>query len=256
MTARLGGKVALVTGAGGAIGGATAARVAAEGAAVVLHDVVHNAVEARVETIVASGGRAVSHVCDITHSAAVDAMFDEATSTFGVVDVLVNSAGISGAFDPIDASAGPLGLDDESWNRMLDIHLDGSFYSTRAMVRRLLAARQPGSVICNSSMAGTAGWGGVLYSTAKGGLLGFVRSVARMCGGLGIRANAVCPGVIAEGMTNELPTTMIEPFLSMTPLGRHGTAADVASACLYLASDESSFVTGQALSPNGGLVIS
>lgn len=256
MNGRLAGKVAVVTGAGGGIGGVTAALFATEGASVVLHDVARDTVEARAQTIVADGGRAVSHVCDITDSAAVEAMFDKATSTFGVVDVLVNSAGISGVFDPVDAGAGPLGLGDEAWDRMLDIHLDGSFYTTRAMVGRLLAARKPGSVICISSMAGTAGWGPVHYSTAKGGLLGFVRSVARLCGGLGIRANAVCPGVIDDGMTKELPQAMIEPFLPMTPLGRHGTAGDIASACLYLASDESSFVTGQALSPNGGLVIS
>lgn len=256
MSRRLAGKVALVTGAGGAIGGATAALFAVEGASVVLHDVAHDAVGERVEGIVASGGRATGLVCDITDSTAVEAMFDTATSTFGAVDVLVNSAGISGAFDPMDRSAGPLGLDDHSWDRMLDIHLDGTFYSTRAMLRRLLPAQHPGSVICISSVAGTSGWGAVHYATAKGGLLGFVRSVARLCGGLGIRANAVCPGVIAEGMTKELPTTMVERFLPLTPLGRYGTAADIASACLYLASDESSFVTGQALSPNGGLVIS
>lgn len=256
MTGRLADKVALVTGAGGDIGGITAALFAAEGAAVVVHDVAGDAVARRVEALEAQGGRASGHVCDITDSTAVEAMFDDAMSKFGVVNVLVNSAGISGAFDAIDSAAGPLGIDDAAWDRMLDIHLDGSFYASRAMVRRLAPEKRPGSIVCISSIAGTAGWGGVHYATAKGGLLGFVRSVARFCGPLGIRANAVCPGVIAEGMTKELPSEMIEPFLPITPLGRYGTSADIAAACLYLASDESSFVTGIALSANGGLVIS
>ena len=89
----------------------------------------------------------------------------------------------------------------------------------------------------------------------EGGLLGFVRSVARTCGGLGIRANAVCPGVIQAGMTKAISDSMLEPMRLITPLGHHGDADDIAYACLYLASDESRFVTGQALSPNGGLVI-
>ena len=255
MTGRLDGKVALVTGAGGDLGGATAELFAAEGAAVVLHDMAGDAVEARAEAIESAGGRAISYVGDVTDRAAVEEMFEEATSALGVVDVLVNCAGTSGAADPIDPAAGPLGIDDEAWDRLLAIHLNGSFYCTRAMVRGLVAEKRGGSVICISSIAGLSGWGGVHYSTAKGGLLGFVRSIARMGGGLGIRANAVCPGVINEGMTKDIPTEMIEPFLAMTPLGRYGTAADIASACLYLASDESSFVTGQWLSPNGGLVI-
>jgi 3-oxoacyl-[acyl-carrier protein] reductase len=106
-----------------------------------------------------------------------------------------------------------------------------------------------------SSIAGLSGWGDIHYSTAKGGLLGFVRAVARSCGPLGIRANAVCPGVIDAGMTDPIPRSLIEPMRAMTPLGTYGTADDIANACLYLASDESGFVTGQWLSPNGGLVI-
>src|SRR5690606_13529675 len=132
------------------------------------------------------------------------------------------------------------------------IHLDGAFFCSRAMARRLMAAKQGGSIVCISSIAGLAGWGDVHYSTAKGGLLGFVRSVARMCGPQGIRANAVCPGVIEAGMTNAIPSEQLDPMKLITPLGHHGTADDIAAACLYLASDESGFVTGQALSPNGG----
>jgi 3-oxoacyl-[acyl-carrier protein] reductase len=169
--------------------------------------------------------------------------------------VLVNAAGTSGSADPKDPAAGPIGLSDADWDRLLAIHLNGSFYCSRAMIRRLMAAGRGGSIVCISSIAGLSGFGDIHYSTAKGGLLGFVRSVARMCGSLGIRANAVCPGVIAAGMTKAVPDAMLEPLRLMTPLGHHGTADDIAAACLYLASDESAFVTGQWLSPNGGLVI-
>src|SRR5690606_3022414 len=143
-----------------------------------------------------AGGRAIAHVCDVTDRAAIEAGFEAAAAEFGVVDVLLSAAGISGAFDEKDPAAGPVGLSDADWSRLLSIHLDGAFYCTRAFVRGLIAAERGGSLVCISSIAGTSGWGDLHYSTAKGGLLGFIRSVARMCGALGIRANAVCPGVI------------------------------------------------------------
>ena len=110
-------------------------------------------------------------------------------------------------------------------------------------------------MICISSIAGLAGWGPVHYATAKAGLLGLVRSVARFCGPHGIRANAICPGVIDTPMTASVAPQMIAGLKMLTPLGRVGEPADIAAAAVYLASDESGFVTGQALSPNGGLVI-
>ena len=252
---RLAGKVAVVTGAGGGIGSAIAQRFAEAGAAVVVHDVRNEAIDPVVDAIRSAGGRALGVACDITDVVAVEAMFDTAESEFGLVDVLVNCAGTSGNGDPRDPDRGPLGLTDAAWTRLLSIHLDGTFFATRAMTDRLVAARRGGSVICISSIAGLSGWGDIHYSTAKGGLLGFVRAVARQCGHLGIRANAVCPGVIDAGMTDPIPRAMIEPMKAMTPLQKYGSADDIAFACLYLASDESGFVTGEIISPNGGLVI-
>ena len=174
--------------------------------------------------------------------------------------MLVNCAGVD--HTPNDGSgAGNTGtemqvtlMSDEGWQRMLDIHLNGAFLCTRAMVKRLVDAGEGGSIICISSIAGTSGWGPVHYATAKAGLLGFVRSMARFSGPLGIRANR-SRRVIYAGMTKGVAPELLEPLRMMTPLGRFGEATDIANVAVYFASDESSFVTGQCISPNGGLVI-
>jgi 3-oxoacyl-[acyl-carrier protein] reductase len=203
----------------------------------------------------------MAFACDVADSAAINGLFEAVDRRYGNANVLLNCAGVDRTSGD-GSGEGNTGTDvqvtvmsDTGWQRMLDIHLNGAFYCTRAMVSRLVAAKQPGSVICISSIAGLAGWGPVHYATAKAGLLGLVRSLARFCGPLGIRANAICPGVIDTPMTQSITPDMIEALKMMTPLGRVGVPDDIAAAAVYLASDESAFVTGQAISPNGGLVI-
>jgi 3-oxoacyl-[acyl-carrier protein] reductase len=258
---RLDGKVAVVTGAGGGLGRAMTTRFAEEGAAVMCQDLDEATLKATVDAIAASGGQAMPWACDVADSAAIDEMFEAASSNLGLVNVLVNCAGVDRT--PGDGSGeGNTGMamqlavmSDAGWQRMIDIHLNGAFYCTRAMVKRLVDAKQGGSVICISSIAGLAGWGPVHYSAAKAGLLGLVRSMARFCGPVGIRANAICPGVIDTPMTQSIAPELIQGLKALTPLGRLGVPDDIAAAAVYLASDESAFVTGQAISPNGGLVI-
>ncbi|MGE0880516.1 MAG: SDR family NAD(P)-dependent oxidoreductase [Acidimicrobiia bacterium] len=261
MTGRLEGKVAVVTGAGSGIGKATALRFAHEGASVVVQDLRGDAAQTTVDEITAAGGKAMAWGSDVSDSAAIAAMFDASTAQLGVADVLFSGAGVDRT--PGDGSnAGGLSqgiqvvdMTDEGWQRMLDIHLNGAFYCTRELVKRLAPTGKPASIIVVSSIAGTSGWGAVHYATAKAGLLGFIRSMARMTGPLGIRANAICPGVIDTPMVAGVDKGAIEGLKMLTPLGKVGSADDIAHLAVYLASDESGFVTGQAISPNGGLVI-
>ena len=188
-------------------------------------------------------------------------MFDAAGEQLGIVDVLVSNAGVAetpgDGMDKIQGLAGPqlIYMTDDAWLRMVDIHLNGAFYCARAMVKGLVDAKRTGSMIFMSSIAGTSGWGPPHYAAGKGGLLGLMRSIARTHGSLGIRANAICPGVIDTRMTRDIPQEMVDGLKAMTPLGQIGSPDDIAALAVYLAGDESRFVTGQAMSPNGGLVI-
>jgi 3-oxoacyl-[acyl-carrier protein] reductase len=257
---RLAGKVGVVTGAGSGLGRAIAVRFAQEGAAVVVNDVNELRAEETCELCRASSPRSVVHVADVSDSSAVTSMFSAAQDRFGVVDVLINNAGIGSDYSVNDRSDGLSGqgiegISDEAWRRMLAVHLDGTFYCTRAVVPMMKWAGG-GSIVCVSSIAALAGIGSPHYAAAKGGILGLVRSLARDLGPSGVRINALCPGVIDAGITLQSPRASVMSVAPQVPLRRLGQAEEIASAALYLASGESSYTTGQWLSPNGGLVIS
>ena len=260
-------KVAVITGAGGGIGSAIASRFATEGSIVICQDLNKSSAEKTLEAVTNAGSDGMVWECDVSDSKAIDEMFEAAAKKYGPVNVLINNAGVyQTKGDGSDQDGSMLNqlihMTDEAWSKMLEIHLTGAFYCTRAMLRGLSEKKEPkesgkelGTVVCISSIAGLSGWGPVHYSTAKGGLLGFIRSLARMLASDGIRANAVCPGVIETGMISGVPKEMIDGLQMITPMGRIGEADEIAAAVLYLASSESSFVTGQVISPNGGLVI-
>jgi 3-oxoacyl-[acyl-carrier protein] reductase len=268
-------RIALVTGGGSGIGRAIALLFAEEGARVVVNDVKREAAEKTVEAMGGARGRAIQ--ADVADSAQVRAMFAEVEREFGGLDVLVNNAGIASQTPAEgerlrqtgEARIGEMvsgqriqthwditqAMSDETWHRMIGVHLNGTFFCTREALR-LMSARNGGSIINMSSVAALMGLESVPhYSAAKGGILAFTRAVAREVGSRGIRVNAICPGFIDTPMTQPMSPLMRKAVIARTPLGRWAEPREVATTALFLASDDSSFFTGQWLSPNGGLFI-
>lgn len=254
---KLEGRVAWVTGGGSGLGRAICRRFAEEGARVAVNDVRPETAEETAAALPGEGHLAVAG--DVSDSARVAAMATAIDAACGRLDVLVNNAGVDRV--PDDGmeqlyEGGPLTtrMADAGWTRMLEIHLNGAFFCAREAAKRMLEGGG-GAIVNMSSIAGLAGMGPIHYATAKAGLLGFTRSLARELGGRGIRVNAICPGAIDTPMTSHVPEAILKAMVAATPLGRMGSAEDIANAALYLASDDSSFVTGQWLSPNGGIFI-
>ena len=272
---RLEGRIALVTGGGSGIGRAIALRFAEEGARVVVNDVKKDAAERVVGELGSSGALAIQ--ADVADSAQVRAMFGEIERALGGLDVLVNNAGIGSTSsgegqrirEQTDARIMEIvtgqgiqthldvteRMSDESWHRMIGVHLNGTFFCTREALK-LMSPRNRGAIINLSSVAALMGLETVPhYSAAKGGILAFTRAVAREVGSRGIRVNAICPGYIDTPMTAHMSELVRKAVLSRTPLGRWGEPEEIAATAAFLASDDASFITGQWISPNGGLFI-
>ena len=269
-------KVALVTGAGSGIGRAIATLFSQEGAHVVVNDLSEQSARETVEVLGAAGSGARAIRADVADSAQVKAMFAEIEREFGSLDVLVNNAGIAGTsaadrdklreradtriMELMSGQGIRTHLDvtqemtDEDWHRMIAVHLNGTFFCTREALR-LMSRRDQGAII---NMSSVAAWGIEAvphYSAAKAGILGFTRAVAREVASRKIRVNAICPGYIDTPMTQPMSDLMRKAVVARTPLGRYALPNEVAQTALFLASDDSSFFTGQWLSPNGGLLI-
>lgn len=274
---KLDGRVALITGAGSGIGRAIALRFAAEGARVIANDA--NAESAQ-QTLVEMGlaiekARAIR--ADVSDSAQVQAMFSEVATYFGTLDILVNNAGIPEAGPSKREEINRKGeaqigermmgggvqthwditqnITDEEWRGLLGVHLNGTFFCTREALK-LMSKKNRGSIINMSSVAALHGIPMAShYGAAKGGILSFTRSLALEVSSRNIRVNAICPGWIDTPMTQDFSPMMKMAIASQIPLSRFGQPEDVASTALFLASDDSSYFTGQWLSPNGGLFI-
>jgi 3-oxoacyl-[acyl-carrier protein] reductase len=264
------GPVAVVTGGAAGIGRAISLRLGRDGARVAVLDI---RLENAEETLRMAGGNGVALVCDVSDSAAVDAAFARVESELGPVDVLVNNAGAVGtdhlrrvtpllerqraeAADgavttPLDAL---VRLSDDEWRRMLAIHLDGTFYCTRAAVRAM-APRRRGVIVNMSSICGLAGCTGhPHYSAAKAAILGFTKAAAKELIVQGIRVNAVAPGHVGtETLQGEISAER-RAIAASTPAGRLAEPDEVAATVAFLASDEAGYFVGAVLSPNGGLV--
>lgn len=242
-------KTAIVSGASGGIGAAITERLAKEGfsVAALYHRNAARA-EAVVRNITAAGGAAAVFCCDMRDSAAVKGTVDAVLRQFGTVDVLVGCAGVSQQrlFQDIT---------DEEWDEMRGVHLDGSFYLTRAVLPEMLHKKR-GRIIHIASMWGeTGGSCEVDYSAMKAGLIGMVKALAKEVAPSGITVNCVSPGAVDTPMLRALGDETCAMLTEEIPLGRLGTPEDIAGAVAFLAGDDAAYITGQVLSVNGGLVI-
>lgn len=238
-------RVAVVTGGGSGIGLATARRLLAEGAAVAVWDLEPAGARAALE---APAGRCAVESVDVRNAAAVRNAGGRAEQAFGRIDILVNAAGVTAGYR--DA----LSLNDDLWSRILDTNALGALHAVKAVVPAM-AERGRGSVVSVSSvLAGAAVPGQTAYAASKSALEAMTRVWAREFGPTGVRVNAVRPGYIDTPMNAANGPEVVRHVLSRTPLGRTGTADEVADALLFLASDEASFITGAILAVDGGFV--
>lgn len=249
MCGRLEGKVALVTGAARGIGKAIAVRLAAMGATVAVNDLAaEEVIAAAVAEIESTGGRAIGVRANVTVAAEVAAMVERVVGELGSLDILVNNAGI--ARDML-----LLRLSEEDWDAVLSTNLKGAYLCARAAVRPMMKARW-GRIVNMSSVVGIAGNAGQAnYAAAKAGLIGLTRSLAKELGSRGITVNAIAPGFIVTAMTAGLPEKLRQEAIARTPVGRLGQPEDVAAAVGFLCSEEASFITGQVLGVDGGMVL-
>lgn len=251
MTGRVAGKVALVTGGASGLGAESGRRLAREGASVVLTDLAAEAGQAVADEILAAGGTAMFLVHDVTDEARWAEVVTATTARFGRLDVLVNSAGIGGGEPLLEATL-------EGWRRVTGVNLDGTFLGVRHAAP-VMAEAGRGSIINLSSILGKVGFpGAAAYCASKGGVALFTKAAALELAAAGVRVNSVHPGFIETPMVvnafreSESENEMRDMVISRHAMGRLGVPREIADAIVFLASDESSFMTGSELVIDGG----
>ena len=269
-------RIALVTGAGSGIGRAIALLYAEHGAAVIVNDINLDAANKTIEEMGIAKSKAYAANADVSDSAEVKAMFSDIGTKYQRLDILVNNAGIAEASGSLRKEVNRRGearlsemrtggiqthwditqeMSDEEWNRVVSVHLNGTFFCTREALK-LMSRNNRGVIINMSSVAALEGLAfAPHYSSAKGGILAFTRSLAQEVASRNIRVNAICPGVIATPMTEDFSPVLKAAYAMRIPMGREGSPREVATTALFLASEDSSYFTGQWLSPNGGFFI-
>jgi 3-oxoacyl-[acyl-carrier protein] reductase len=243
------GKVVVVTGGNRGIGRAIAETFAHQGADLVIGGRTLTEVDQSAQEISSATGRKVVGIqVDVSDFQNASAFIEKAVGIFGHVDVLVNNAGITR--DKL-----LMRMDETDWDEVMDINLKGAFNCCKAIARPMLKQRG-GRIINVSSVSGLVGQvGQANYSASKAGMIGLTKALAREFASRNITVNAVAPGYVPTGLTNELPEELKESILKMTPLGRMGKPEEIASAVVFLASDEAAFITGQVLAVDGGMVM-
>jgi NAD(P)-dependent dehydrogenase (short-subunit alcohol dehydrogenase family) len=249
---RLDGKVALITGAASGIGKASAELFAAEGAKLVIVDQAEGVLDVA-KGIEAKGGQVIGLTADAGSEAAVEAAVKTAVDRFGDLHVCFANAGVSGGL------TGLLELGAVDWERILRVNLIGPFLAVKHTARHMMAAGHGGSIICTASVAALrSGAGGSPYSASKAGVISLVQTSSQQLAGTGIRVNAICPGLIETGMTRPMFDRARErgseaKLGQLNPLRRAGVPGEIAQMALFLASDDASYVNGQAMVVDGGL---
>ena len=242
------GKIALVTGAARGIGQAIAFDLAAKGADIVVCDIKAEWLTETAEGVEKLGRKAYSFELDVTNGEAVQKGVNDIVAATGRIDILVNNAGIT-------RDGLLMRMSEEDWDAVLTVNLKGTFVCTKA-VSRIMMKQRSGSIINIASVVGLMGNAGQAnYAASKGGVIAFTKSVAKELASRNIRANAVAPGFISSKMTDALSDEVRQKMLDAIPLASFGSPQDVANAVAFLASDQSSYITGQVISVNGGMVM-
>jgi len=242
--ALLAGRIAVITGGAQGLGYAIAQQFIAEGARVVLGDLNIDATRAAAESL---GGSdvAVARVCDVTTGAAVDDLVGTAVEEFGSLDIMVNNAGITR-----DATLRK--MSEEQFDEVISVHLKGTWNGTRSAAA-VMREQGRGAIVNMSSISGKVGLvGQTNYSAAKAGIIGLTKAAAKELAHLGVRVNAIQPGLIRSAMTEAMPQRIWDAKLAEVPMGRAGEPSEVATVALFLASDLSSYMTGTVLEVTGG----
>ncbi|MCX7983079.1 MAG: 3-oxoacyl-ACP reductase FabG [Syntrophales bacterium] len=246
---RLKDKVAVVTGSGRGIGEGIALRFAEEGAKIVVNDVDEANANAVVKKIKDLGSDAVAVIGSVASREVVQKMVDTAVNVFGTIDIMVNNAGITR--DVILHK-----MTDEQWNEVIAVNLTGVFYGIQ-IAARVMREKGYGKIINISSTSALGNAGQLNYSASKAGVIGMTKTAAKELGPKGVNVNAIAPGMIWTDMMKSMPPQVIQQMDAMlpylVPLNRKGTPQDVANLALFLASDESSFITGQVIFCDGGM---
>jgi 3-oxoacyl-[acyl-carrier protein] reductase len=241
-------KVALVTGASRGLGKAIALALAAEGASIAAVARSEDALKETLEAIRASGGVAEPFPLDVSDEAAVESAIEKITTRFAHVDILVNNAGVT-------RDGLLMRMKSEDWDTVLDTNLKGAFLLTKP-IGRLMVKQRAGRIINISSVIGLMGNAGQAnYAASKAGLIGFTKSVAREFASRGITCNVICPGFIETDMTKSLGEDLRKKLLEKIPLARLGQPEDVAGVVAFLCSPAASYMTGQILTVDGGMVM-
>jgi 3-oxoacyl-[acyl-carrier protein] reductase len=242
----LDGRVALITGGAGGIGVAVARRFTAAGASVALADIRSDAAEQAAEELNGRGYRAIGLGGDVSKPEDADALVQNTLDEFGCIDILVNNAGFMGRAAPLWE------LQDEDWDDVISVNLTSIFYVSRAVISHM-RARKSGSIVSVSSIAGKEGTPRLIpYSVTKAGIIVFTKALGKEVIMDGIRVNCVAPAIVETPLLDQLPQESIDLMLSKAPMGRFGTADEVAAVVHFLASDDASFITAQCFDASGG----